>query len=258
MMNRLIASAVLMVATAWSGVPQVFAEKRSGTATTSVVMLIAEREYQTDKSLRAFVKERLDPNRFHVTFVLATKDDRNQFTENIKSIESADVLLVSVRRRALPVAQLKLVRDYVDSGKPVIGIRTANHAFSLRGKEPPEGGAVWEDWDAQVFGGNYTNHHGNKLVTTVNVSDASSPLVKGIKSKQFRSGGSLYQVAPLAKGAKVVMTGSVEGHDAQPVAWTFQRANGGKSFYTSLGHVDDFAGDPFPQLMINVIEWAAK
>ena len=36
------------------------------------------------------------------------------------------------------------------SGKPVVGIRTANHAFSLRGKKAPAEHAVWEDFDAEI------------------------------------------------------------------------------------------------------------
>ena len=34
---------------------------------------------------------------------------------------------------------LKRIREFVDAGKPVVGIRTASHAFSLRNEAPPEG-----------------------------------------------------------------------------------------------------------------------
>ena len=55
--------------------------------------------------------------------------------------------------------------------------------------------------------------------------------------------------------AVVVLEGVVEGHAPEPVAWTFRRAEGGKSFYTSLGHVDDFRGPVLPPLLLNAIEW---
>ena len=69
------------------------------------------------------------------------------------------------------------------------------------------------------------------------------------------SSGSLYRVSPLVEGTKVLLSGRVEGKPAEPVAWTYRRADGGKSFYTSLGHVDDFAGDELPQLLVKAIQW---
>ena len=53
----------------------------------------------------------------------------------------------------------------------------------------------------------------------------------------------------------VLLEGVVEGHAPEPVAWTFRRADGGKSFYTSLGHVNDFHGPILPPLLLNAIEW---
>lgn len=232
---------------------------------THLVMLIAEREYQTEESLRQFAKRHLAG--FKISVVVADPDDKNVLM-GIEAIKTADVLLVSVRRRTLPDEQLQLIRDYVSAGKPVIGIRTANHAFCLRGKEPPADRAQWLQWDKDVFGGNYTNHYGNKLKTTVHVSEDSNQtqrdhthrdaeLLKGIDAtKTYPSGGSLYKVAPLAQGAQVYLTGKVKDNPFEPVAWTYTRADGGKSFYTSLGHVDDFRADVLPQLLMNAIEWA--
>ncbi|MCG8653606.1 MAG: ThuA domain-containing protein [Pirellulales bacterium] len=224
-----------------------------------VVMLIAEREYQTDQTLPAFAKQYLERD-YRTTFVRADAKDRHSL-DGIEAVEQADVLVVSVRRRTLPQAQLELVRRYVAAGKPVIGIRTANHAFSLRNQEAPQGRAVWPEWDKQVFGGNYTNHYGNSLKVTVQVQPvpaAAKNLLRGIPQQSFTAGGSLYRVAPLAKSATVYLTGSVQGHPPEPVAWTYRRTDGGWSFYTSLGHVDDFHGKVLPQLLVNAISRATR
>jgi type 1 glutamine amidotransferase len=53
------------------------------------------------------------------------------------------------------------------------------------------------------------------------------------------------------------MTGSVPGQPAEPVAWTFQRADGGRSFYMSMGHPGDFENPAFVRLLTNAIAWAA-
>ncbi len=225
-----------------------------------VVMLIAEREYQTEESLPAFAERHLNDD-FMTTFVFADPEDRNRLV-GIEAVESADVLVVSVRRRTLPDEQLRRIRNHVAAGKPVIGIRTASHAFSVRGDDVGQGRAVWPEWDAEVFGGNYTNHYGNALKTTVTLdreAAKTSPLLDGLRDlKPFPSAGSLYRVAPLQPGAQRLMSGQVEGHPAEPVAWTYDRADGGKSFYTSLGHVDDFAAEVLPRLLVNAIVWSLE
>lgn len=225
-----------------------------------VVMLIAEQEYQTNESLPAFAAERLTA--YRTTFVFADASDRNRL-EGIEAIDSADVLVISVRRRTLPSEQLDRIRRYVASGKPVIGIRTASHAFSLRNSEPPEGRAVWPEFDRQVFGGNYTNHYGNSLKVTIKVAEnlpsPSARLIEGVsRQESFPSGGSLYRVSPLAEGAIVLLYGEVTGHPSEPVAWVFRRQDGGKSFYTSLGHPEDFKQSVLPQLLANAIDWSLK
>ncbi|TWU26428.1 Trehalose utilization [Novipirellula galeiformis] len=224
-----------------------------------LVMLIAEREYETEKTLPKFAEQHLQ-KAFRTSLVFADKEDRNTLVGS-EAIRDADVLLVSVRRRALPKSQLKLIRDHVAQGKPVIGIRTANHAFALRNEASPPGHDQWLAWDREVFGGNYSGHYKDTLITTVTIrNDNSIPatLLSDIKTESFVSRGSLYKVAPLADGAVVLMDGKVEGQGSEPIAWTFTRADGGKSFYTSLGYRDDFAAEVLPQLLLNAIHWSLE
>lgn len=220
-----------------------------------LVMMIGEKEYKTIETLPDFAKQQLS-EQFRVTFATPDPDDPNRFL-GLGALESADVLLVSVRRRALPEDQLALVRKHVAAGKPVVGIRTASHAFSLRGKPEPEGHAVWEDWDPQVFGGHYSGHHGNQLKTFAKPV-GESPILSGLDAEEFSTGGSLYEVRPLEKGTTVLLEGRTEGaEDPEPVAWSFIRQDGGRSFYSSLGHVDDFASPNFTTVLRNGIYWAA-
>lgn len=258
-----VAAAVWLLAAAWlPGRPVAGAAEGRSTggdqgSRPHIVMLVAEREYETDVTLPRFAREHL-ADAYETTFVFADPEDRDRL-EGLGAIETADLLIVSVRRRTLPAAQLGQIRDYVAAGKPVIGIRTASHAFSVRGTPVGQGRAVWPEWDHQVFGGNYTNHHGNSLRVTVSVEPGSrdSPLLSGVTGRApFPSGGSLYKVRPLRGSTAVLLWGSVEGQPAEPVAWTFRRGDGGKSFYTSLGHVEDFSGEAFPRLLENAIRWA--
>ncbi len=221
-----------------------------------IVFLIAEREYQTEKTLPDFCEQYVRDGKS--SFVYADPNDPNKLIGS-EAVDTADLLFVSVRRRTLPPQQLNRIRQYVQAGKPVIGIRTASHAFCLRNKEPEDGFAAWPEFDKTVFGGNYTNHYKNSLIATIQrvnpFSTSAEFLLSGIQQLPVQSGGSLYCVSPIEEQTELVLEGVVEGHAPEPVAWTFLRTDGGKSFYTSLGHIDDFRGPVLPRLLLNAIEW---
>lgn len=222
-----------------------------------IVCIIAEQEYQTKTTLNKFARQHLQKD-YRLSFVYENPKDRDD-VPGLEVLADADLVIVSVRRRALPTKQLEHVRKYVETGKPIIGIRTASHAFSLRKAEPKAGQAVWPEFDQQVWGGNYHNHHGNKKVAKVwtEKSQLEHPILAGIGAKSWNSGGSLYMTVPLAKGTTTLISGSVEGVEGQePVAWTHQHIGKGRAFYTSLGHVKDFENPDFQQLFRNAIDWA--
>lgn len=222
-----------------------------------VAIIINEPEYETERTLPLYVTEHLMRDH-RVSMVFGEERDSNQFL-GIDLIAEADVLLLSVRRRTPPAEQLQVVRQFVAAGKPVLGIRTANHAFCLRNGEAPNGMADWPEFDAEVFGGSYTNHYGNEMTATVsvNAAEAKHPVLSGIAALPFVAGGSLYKVAPVSESSQVLLTGTVEGHAAEPVAWVYERPDGGKSFYTSLGSPADFDNVVFKKLLYNAIQWAA-
>lgn len=223
-----------------------------------LVVLCAEREYRTNESLPKFAKEHLGDD-FRVSFVWDDANDTNSLP-GIDVITDADLLLVSVRRRTLPTDQLKFVRDHVAAGKPLAGIRTASHAFCLRGKDPQEGLENWTEFDQQVFGGNYTNHHGGGPNTIVSVAQQSrEPVLQlTLDPSKIVGHGSLYQVSPLADSATPLLFGSIPAADSEPIAWENQRADGGISFYTSLGHMDDFEQPEFQKMLKQVLLQLAK
>ncbi|MCA9190256.1 MAG: ThuA domain-containing protein [Planctomycetales bacterium] len=221
-----------------------------------LAIIMAEDEYRTEQSLPIFAAKHLGRG-FSVTYFYGSESDRSSIP-GMEQIDDANALLVSVRRRPLPKSDLDLIRNFVAKGKPVLGIRTASHAFALRNQEPAAGLDVWPLFDSQVFGGNYTNHYGNNLKSTLSLpGSAHHPLLDAARHlDQISPGGSLYKTSPLAAGNRVLLLGTVEGQPAEPVAWTFVRADGGRSFYTSLGHVDDFAKPEFENFLANAIRWS--
>ena len=186
-----------------------------------VVFLIGEREYKTAVSLPAFAKKHLAPRGLRCTFVHAEShsgEGRNRFP-GFDAVKTADLLFVSVRRRALTIAQLDLIRAHLAAGKPLIGIRTASHAFHTKGKYP-KGHADWADFDPRVLGGHYTGHHGRGHRTKVTLAPgaAEHAICRGVKP--FVAYGSLYKVSPLAKTARPLLIGTIDRAAPEPVAWT--------------------------------------
>lgn len=218
-----------------------------------LVVLCAEKEYRTHESLSNFAAEHLGHD-FRVSFVWDDADNGNNLP-GIQAIQNADVLLVSVRRRTLPEVQLKFVRDFVASGKPVVGIRTASHAFTLRNKPAPAGLDAWPEFDEEVFGGSYTNHYGNDLLPMISVAKRSGPTAFSAfsVSSEIKAHGSLYKVSPLRDTTTTILTGAIPDKAPEPVAWFNKRPDGGISFYTSLGHINDFQQPAFTKLLKDVL-----
>ncbi len=231
----------------------------AGDTRKRLVMLIAEDEYKTEETLPTFAAKYLSQD-FSVSIAFSSETQRDKIV-SIEDVATADALLVSVRRRPLPVKDLALVRAFAATGKPMIGIRTASHAFSLRNQEPADGLADWPEFDAEVWGGNYSNHYGNDLRASARivVSATQHPIIQAMDlSTAFQPAGSLYKTSPLLPGTHALLEGSVVNEPAEPMAWTFVRGDGGRSFYTSLGHPDDFKSSHFETLLSAGIHWACN
>jgi type 1 glutamine amidotransferase len=183
--------------------------------------------------------------------------------EGLDALETADLMVMFTRFRALPDDQLARVRKYVDSGKPVVGLRTSTHAFLY-----PEGSphvALNDGFGRDVFGQKWITHHGNKSSTQVTVHDASGshPILRGVTPFLARSW--LYHVEPLNGPATILLDGGsinsqqASRHDKypprQPVAWTREH-RGARVFFTTLGHPEDFSQESMRRLVVNGILWA--
>jgi type 1 glutamine amidotransferase len=158
---------------------------------------------------------------------------------------------------------MRHLQKFVASGKPIVAIRTSSHAFSLRAGEPPAGHEAWPEFDRDVLGGNYQGHHGNKSSNDPEtfvqvVADARQhPLLHAVRADEFRVASWLYKTSPLGPNTTVLMLGRVEGREPhEPVSWTNITEQGGRVFYTSLGHPADFRLPAFQRLLANAVYWA--
>ena len=231
-----------------------------------VVFISAENEYDASRTLPDFANELELKYGLACRILQGSTEASGPQCNSIPGLEilpQADLAVLYVRRRALPPEQMKYLRDYIGSGKPIIGLRTASHAFAVPKDKMPSGLVDWPQFDPDVLGGNYQGHHGNKSEdgpkTYVRIQPGmeSHPILKGVPAGEIHVRSWLYKVLPLGSRTTILMTGRVDDRKPhEPVAWTNIRSDGGRVFYTSLGHPDEFKLPWFRRMLINGVFWA--
>jgi len=209
-------------------------------ARPTVALVIAEDEYGSHRTLPAFAKRRLGKD-FRVVEHHVAADDPHS-VPGLAALGDADVLLLSARRRGLLPAEMAGLKAFLAAGKPIVGIRTASHAWEP--KEAVAGREGWSGFDRDVFGITYSGHFGNDVPSTLSIAPgaAGHPLLAGIPAAgTLPQTGSLYKIAPASPDTLVLATGAIPGETAQPVLTLFARPDGGRSIYLSVGHADDLA-----------------
>jgi nicotinamidase-related amidase len=254
-----------IVSTDFTGTKQF---KFSGDSRKRIAFLTAEGEYHANQCLPEFAHD-LTLKNIHCDFALGVpkmKGEGRHNLENLQILEDADLAVLFIRRRALEPKKMAMIKQYVASGRPVLGIRTSSVAFDAQGNVPREGGGIveatekasefleqWTELDKDIWGGNYHGHYPHlKEGTDIAIVPGmeNHPLLKGVKP--FNSLNWLYQCSPLRSAkAQVLLTGSNPGQPLEPVFWL----NGDKIIYTSLGHWDDWKIESFRNLMFNTVEY---
>ncbi|MEX0717427.1 MAG: FG-GAP-like repeat-containing protein [Planctomycetaceae bacterium] len=233
-----------------------------------LVIVMAEEEYGTEKTLPKFAREHLDQD-FRVSLVFANPKDRHDIP-GLEALDDADLAIFSIRRRAPTEAQMAHIRKFFAAEKPLIALRTTSHAFHLKGAPPPAGHAVWEEFDREILGGFYQNHHGGAKNVAVTVADgaADHPILAGVDAARLVDTGSLYRSAPLSKTGVPLLIGTIDGADPEPIAWTDRYGAGegrqaaanaprGRVFYAAIGSPRNFEDPQFVRLLKNAVRWAA-
>jgi putative membrane-bound dehydrogenase-like protein len=211
-------------------------------APLKVLLISGSLEYKSDESLAEFQKF-LEAN-YNVKCLRAFRKTDTDIP-GLDQLDTCDVALFYTRRLQIDGEQLERIQKYCKAGKPIVALRTASHGFQK-----------WLAMDKEVFGGNYSNHYKDGPLCEVKIVPKAKdhPILQGVK--EYKSIGSLYKNPDIAKDCEVLLTGSIPDH-TEPIAWT-RVHNGGRVFYTSLGHQKDFTEESFRQLVVNALFWTAK
>jgi putative heme-binding domain-containing protein len=228
--------------------------------TARVVFVIGENEYHTWETLPEFARQDLEPRGLSCAFVMASPKEHDNVFTNFAIIKEADLLFISARRRTPPKEMMAMIRAHLRAGKPLIGIRTASHAF---GADPPdEEHEGWRTFDRDILGCSYQDHYNNvgpnAPATLVKVLRGAlpHPVLTGIPMGELRVTSHLYKSRDLAATVTELMNGHVEGRpESEPVAWV-NTDQDRRVVYTSLGSPDDFKQLFFRRLLLNAVLWS--
>lgn len=197
-----------------------------------IVLISGDEEYRSEEALPQLGKILATQHGFTCTVLFAQDPAdpgtvRPKYLKNIPGMEAldkADLMVVFTRFRELPDAQMAHFQSYLMAGKPVIGIRTATHAFNIT-----DSTSKWKhysngyngektEWKGGfgrlVLGEKWISHHGHhKHQSTRGViapNATEHPITNGIKYGDLWGPTDVYGVRmPLPGDAEPIMLGEV-------------------------------------------------
>jgi type 1 glutamine amidotransferase len=257
-----------------------------------VVLISGDEEYRSEEALTQLGKILATHHGFRCTvlFAIDPKDGTiNPVNQNnipgMEALKKADLMVIATRFRDLPDDQMKHFVDYIESGRPILGMRTATHAFKI-----PEGKTyekyTWNNKDPayeggfgrQILGETWISHHGRhgKQSTRGILAPGAKghPILRGISDGDIWGPTDVYTVTrPLPGDSRPLVLGQVlegmaaddkpvEGEQNEPmmpIAWTktYKGADGktGRVFTTTMGAATDLASEGLRRLLVNAVYW---
>ncbi len=287
---------VAMLATGWQPVRAADAwitfEGQSGPGKGKHIVLVSgDEEYRSEEGLPQLAKILAQRHGFKCTVLFAIdpadgtiNPQRSDNIPGLEALDAADLLVLFTRFRDLPDDQMKHVVDYVESGRPVIGMRTATHAFAPKAERKfANYGWQSKDWDGgfgrQVLGETWINHHGQhgkQSTRGIIAPDMNGhPILRGVRDGDIWGPSDVYGVRlPLPGDSQPLVLGQVlsgmnptdepvvgkQNDPMMPVAWikTFTTPSGktARVFATTMGASQDLSSDGLRRLLINACYWA--
>jgi type 1 glutamine amidotransferase len=231
-------------------------------AANIVIMVVEDpNNYEAPRTMRDFAEKQLKPLGHHVTIIDGDKPQLHHFAGLVESLKDADLLVLFSRRRFPPKDQMAAIRAHLATGKPLLGIRTANHAFIPKPKEVVDPSlAPWPEFTDEVLGAPNTGYETKGLPYAVSIAPGAenSPLLAGVNPANILGSQSLYKVLPLAADATPILIGTAKTDTSppMPVAWTRTYGpNKARIFYTSLGAPEDMQFADVRTLLMNAVKW---
>jgi hypothetical protein len=258
-----------------------------------IVLIAGDDEYHSEEGLPQLAKILALRHGFTCTVLFSINPQDGTIDPHerrnipgLEALERADLLILLTRFRDLPDGQMKYIVDYVESGRPIIGLRTATHAFEIKTSRTYEG----YSWDSKIVGweggfgrrilgetwiAHHARHGKESTRGLIAPGEENNPILRGIESGSIWVPTDVYEVRlplpvmcrQLVLGQALAgmhpddppLTGKVND-PMMPVAWTnsYTAAHGrsARVFTTTMGSADDLQSASLRRLLVNASYWA--
>ena len=251
-----------------------------------IVFIAGDHEYRGEETLPALARILAKRHGFRCTFLVTTNPETGDIEPGsnhitgLDALATADLMVVFLRFQHFADDQMQHIDNYLQSGKPVIGLRTSTHGFQgLKGKYARynEGfqGAN-EDWrfgfGEEILGEHWVGHFGDNHRQSSNLiieqEHRAHPILRGVENPHAMCGG--YVGHPkdgitLARGQ--VLDGMTKDSPPstrkrqqvrQSVAWVrnYRPSNpASRVFATTHGASEDILDEGFRRMLVNAHFW---
>jgi len=254
-----------------------------------IVLVSGDEEYRSEEALPQLGKILAVRHGFTCTVLFAVNPATGEIDPNcrtnipgLEALDEADLMVIATRFRDLPDEQMRHIDGFVSAGKPVIGLRTATHAFNLE-SSPTYAHYTWNSetggFGREILGETWVAHHGDHgRESTRGVAAPGAedhPILRGIQPRAIWGPSDVYRVnLPLAEGCEAIVLGQVltgmhpddepvagaKNDPPMPIAWTRESAQpSGKPrrvFTTTMGAATDLSAEGTRRMLVNAAYWA--
>lgn len=287
----LLLAATLMPAYSESGIGWVSYPGGKGAGERKhVVLLAGDEEYRSEEALPMIAKILSKHHGFKCTVLFSTDADgtinplKADSLGKPEALDSADVIVTSLRFRKWPDEAMKHFDDAIKRGVPVVGLRTSTHAFQLGGGSKFK---EYNNFGKKVLGENWVSHWGDHKVEATRglpeKGEEKNPVLHGVG--EIFADSDVYEAYPPADATILVRGQVLKGMEPKdppaarektrasdkqkqdintpmmPVAWSREVKNeAGKTnkiLTTTMGAATDLKDENLRRLVVNGVFWGA-
>jgi hypothetical protein len=261
-----------------------------------IVLIAADQEYRSEQSMPMMAKILSTHHGFDCTVLFGVNEkgevdptmpvypEKGKETEfkphhipGLEHLASADLVIFFTRLLTLPQAEQEQIVKHVDSGKPFIALRTANHGF--RGPLPYQIDGKQVRWGEDVLGGAFMGHHGRWQADSTRgilvEEQKQHPILAGVSDiwgnsdvyRTYKEGASLPAGCTALVWGQPLMGRKPDDPpnpelEPLPVAWikNWQTSTGkaARVFHSTMGSGKDLQSAGLRRLIVNAAYWCLE
>jgi hypothetical protein len=269
---------------AWAQGPLVYQGESGPGRGKHIVFLAGDHAYRSEETLPALARLLAKHHGFKCTVLFTVDPVTGEITPGnsnlpgIEALDSADLAVIFVRFQALPPEQMKHFVAYLERGGPIVGLRTATHAFRFPAGSPFErysteyqGNDYKLGFGHQVLGQTWVGHYGRNHEQSTRIEIVGTkrhhPILRGVQDVWVQCGA--YVGKPIASDVLTMaqpLNGMTPRSPSDPAlppmpsewtrSYTSPSGQTGRVFTSLNGASEDILNEGYRRLLVNGCFWA--